>query len=1062
MQLELEEYVKRIKKITDSGGSEAKLEGEVNQILKECLAEYDIDFDPNVNTSLSNLGLCQIDASRPDGVFGHIIYDYKSPNSLNDTSTLKKSKQQLEGYLKSVTNEKEESNPNDWIGYLFDGNSIFYCQKKSNKWIWSPRRKLSENSLSYLIRIHRSLNKKPLTPEFLSTAFGKNATVAQNTIRELCNNLSNPSRKTQMLFREWKRLFEQVSTYELDQLPSLKKWASENRIESTDASEILFSLHTYYSIVVKILTSELLSVSTPSTFSLCQKIANASDEEEIWQLLKQLESSEYYRNYQITNFLEGDFFSWYISEQNDQLANTFRNLAIEFLDFEPSSPIFKPEIKQDLLKVFYTSLVDEQIRHDLGEYYTPDWLAQHLIETSGYSDGLNESVLDPACGSGTFLVECIKKIRSRAEDEDLSGSETISAILNNVKGLDLNPLAVISSRANYILSINDLIFELGHEIEVPVYLADSINIPVEKEDEDGNKFLDYLLETEVEDFELRIPYQLVDKQVLSHVLLHCEDCIRRGDDKETFIRLLKNDDRVSELLEDSVIQMLEDFFNKIESLEQRNWNRIWCRIIKNNFSTKSFDSFDYILGNPPWVRWSRLPTSYRNRVKEFCNYYGLVSGRGYTGGIESDISTVITFSAADNWLKDNGKVAFLITWTVFKSGSAKGFREGKLPDSKGLRIKHIEDLSNIQAFPYANNETSIYIAEKTDEEAVEFEDVPCKIWNASEGSSRVNPYSSLEEVYARMDIYDGAACPIREFGSPLFTGDKTDFDQSHFLRGSSDYYEDAHRGTVTDLARLYWVKVEKYSSETNKALIRTFTEDEYPRAKKVNSTDGFWIEADLLYPLIRGRNVGRYSHEVKGWYQIIPNDHYSNMLDEVEFASKYPQAYKYFNRNKDLLLKRSSYRRYQDHLPFYSIYCIGDYSFSPYKVVWLEQQNPNKFRASVIGDYADSVIPNKNFVPDHKLYFVGFDDPVQAHYLCGFLNSKPVRKWLGGFLLGKQIGTTIFEYMKIPTFDKDNPDHQEIANISEQLHENRNNTMTKKPAREKLENQLIKLVKKVC
>jgi len=85
-------------------------------------------------------------------------------------------------------------------------------------------------------------------------------------------------------------------------------------------------------------------------------------------------------------------------------------------------------------------------------------------------------------------------------------------------------------------------------------------------------------------------------------------------------------------------------------------------------------------------------------------FLSLWSGRGYSGGIESDISTVITFSAADNWLREGGTIAFLITWTVFKSESARGFRLSKLPKNAGLQIKLIEDLSRIQPFPDATNE----------------------------------------------------------------------------------------------------------------------------------------------------------------------------------------------------------------------------------------------------------------------------------------------------------------------------------------------------------------------
>jgi hypothetical protein len=293
---------------------------------------------------------------------------------------------------------------------------------------------------------------------------------------------------------------------------------------------------------------------------------------------------------------------------------------------------------QDLLKEFYSSLVDEQIRHDLGEYYTPDWLAQELLDRAGYSGSPETGVLDPACGSGTFLVECIVRLRRQCTQLGMSRVETLRTILKRIKGLDLNPLAVISSRANYILSISDLVFDMGNDMELPVYLADSINVPVEKTDPKGTAYLEYNLDTEIAAYVIRIPMALVKAQVLGRILLHCEDSIVQKKTVESFLRTLAREADIAPALNEHVVTYLKAFYETIESLERRDWDKIWCRILKNNFSPIGFAPFDLIVGNPPWVRWSRLPETYRNRVKAFCNYYGLVSGRGYSGGIESDIS----------------------------------------------------------------------------------------------------------------------------------------------------------------------------------------------------------------------------------------------------------------------------------------------------------------------------------------------------------------------------------------------------------------------------------------
>jgi len=852
------DYLHRIKKATAHAKSESKLEGELNHILRDCLAEFGIDFDPHVNETLKSMGLAQIDADRPDGVFGHIVYDYKTPRILSVPNELGKSVSQIEKYLDTITgghaNAPDECEK--WFGYLCDGASLIYCRSNRREWQWSRLLPLSESSLLLLVHSYRALSRKALTAQLLSQSFGKEADVAKELVRVMCSHLAKPRHKTNMLFREWKRLFEQVSTYGLEQLPSLKRWATDNGIATKDASHILFAMHSYYSLVVKILTSELLSISAHSTFSVCDELTATGTIDELYSVLTRIEDGEYYKRYRISNFLEGDFFSWYMNERSRPLADAIRALAREFLSFEPASAILLTEAKQDLLKEFYSSLVDEQIRHDLGEYYTPDWLAQLLLDMAGYHGQPTARVLDPACGSGTFLVEAILRLREQCAAENKSALDTLETVLANVKGVDLNPLAVISARANYILSIYDLVFELGHDIELPVYLADSINVPVEKTDDNGNRFLEYLLDTEVERFAIEIPLELVQAQVLGKVLVLFEDAVLQGHEFTQLLRSLRSTPLIDALLTPNVVDRLEKFYQAIASLEAREWDKIWCRILKNNFSPRGFAPFDFIVGNPPWVRWSRLPETYRNRVKAFCNYYGLVSGRSYTGGIESDISTVITFSAADNWLVDGGVIAFLITWTVFKTSSARGFRLAKLPDGSGLRIIRIEDLTNLQPFPDATNETGMYVARKVDSESnARFNQVPCGVWVPEPGKTRIPPNTPLQQVHEWSGIAEGAASPVGDWGSPLFTGDMPHFQSASFLRGRSPYLEYAHRGTVSDCARVFWLKVLRFSPETGRALVRTLTEEELPRARSVPRVEGAWIESDLLCPLVRGRET---------------------------------------------------------------------------------------------------------------------------------------------------------------------------------------------------------------
>ena len=66
------------------------------------------------------------------------------------------------------------------------------------------------------------------------------------------------------------------------------------------------------------------------------------------------------------------------------------------------------------MNVLYESVITPEQRHDLGEYYTPDWLAAKMVERV-VPEPLITRVLDPACGSGTFLFHCVRRYLDAAD-----------------------------------------------------------------------------------------------------------------------------------------------------------------------------------------------------------------------------------------------------------------------------------------------------------------------------------------------------------------------------------------------------------------------------------------------------------------------------------------------------------------------------------------------------------------------------------------------------------------------------------------------------------------------
>jgi hypothetical protein len=102
----------------------------------------------------------------------------------------------------------------------------------------------------------------------------------------------------------------------------------------------------------------------------------------------------------------------------------------------------------DLFYVIYQGMTSPAARHALGEFYTPPPLARLMVERSY---GVGMKALDPACGSGTFLVEMMGKLI----DSKLDPDQFFPAV-SNLHGFDVHPLAVLVTKANVLLQFPDL------------------------------------------------------------------------------------------------------------------------------------------------------------------------------------------------------------------------------------------------------------------------------------------------------------------------------------------------------------------------------------------------------------------------------------------------------------------------------------------------------------------------------------------------------------------------------------------------------------------------------
>ena len=175
-------------------------------------------------------------------------------------------------------------------------------------------------------------------------------------------------------------------------------------------------------------------------------------------------TSPEFANAQIYGVVQADFFDWLLDVDGGEeiIANIARRIA----QFDWSIT------EHDVLKLLYESVIDADDRRSLGEYYTPDWLAQVIVD-SNVSDPLNQRVADVAAGSGTFLYHAVRRYLSAAEEAGLSVGAAISGVTTHVTGMDVHPVAVTIARVTYLLAIGTERLKSADRgpVVVPVYLG---------------------------------------------------------------------------------------------------------------------------------------------------------------------------------------------------------------------------------------------------------------------------------------------------------------------------------------------------------------------------------------------------------------------------------------------------------------------------------------------------------------------------------------------------------------------------------------------------------------
>lgn len=408
-------------------------------------------------------------------------------------------------------------------------------------------------------------------------------------------------------------------------------------------SDALFLQHSYLTILVKAIAARVLDLPVNDAAAML--------------------SGRLLTDEGIVGAVEADFFDWPLLTRDGEAL--VRSLASETIRFRLR------DVEVDVLKSLYESLIDPDERHDLGEYYTPDWLAARVVGTA-VERPLDQRVLDPSCGSGTFLFHALRRLIEAGREAGMMPADIVATCADKVFGIDVHPVAVALARVTWLLALGDLVQDRPPTLNVPVYMGDSMQWNLRP----LGATSEVLVDVPPNDPPLRIPAGLASDQTLFE---HALDALNRGLDT------LAEPDAIEEAVARAGATaadaaLLGQTFVQLKALYLAGRNHIWTFILRNLLRPVWLSHPDHhadvLIGNPPWIVYRHLSAEMKDRLREALQSYNLWVGGSLA--THQDMFALFWARGAERYLRDGGSLALVLPYAALNAPAFAAMRDGSM------------------------------------------------------------------------------------------------------------------------------------------------------------------------------------------------------------------------------------------------------------------------------------------------------------------------------------------------------------------------------------------------
>ena len=414
--------------------------------------------------------------------------------------------------------------------------------------------------------------------------------------------------------------------------------------EDTEEMDDLFVRHTYLCAVTGMVVQ--------ASFGIDIRALAATDADDLLQGRKLNQATG------LQGVLESDFFAWPNEVGGIPLLRTLARRVARFRWVEAPP---------DTAAVLYQSVIPPEERRSLGEYYTPAWLARTMVREL-ITDPLHQRVLDPACGSGTFLAEAVSHFIAAGVKAKWEPSEILNRLRGAVTGIDVHPVAVHLARSAWTLAARSAINAAGAEgfntsLSIPVYLGDALQLRFRT----GDMFAEneITIQTgDAENTELVFPVSLVERaEDFDALMSDVAAYIEQRDDPQLALEdnHIKKDSPEGKVMVETIETM--------QRLHRRGRDHIWAYYTRNMVRPVALSraKVDVVIGNPPWINFNQTADVLRTELEGLSrNRYGIWAGGRYS--THQDVAGLFFTRSMDLYLNEGGVIGMVLPHSALQTG----------------------------------------------------------------------------------------------------------------------------------------------------------------------------------------------------------------------------------------------------------------------------------------------------------------------------------------------------------------------------------------------------------